>query len=91
MYKITTRDYNDTPTDGYVGSAPRDFDMEGRNAWTGDLSWTKIDVRRDVKFYQNETQRFHIDDNAYLGMPTKSFNEFRLYTVCIEIKIQVLG
>ena len=79
MYKITTRDYNDTPTDGYVGSAPRDFDMEGRNAWTGDSSWTKIDVRRDVKFYQNETQSFHINDNAYLGMSTKSFNEFRLF------------
>jgi len=79
MYKITTRDYNDTPTDGYVGAGPRDFDMEGRNAWTGDSSWTKIDVRRDVKFYQNETQSFHIHDNAYLGMPTKSFNEFRLF------------
>jgi hypothetical protein len=77
MYKITTRDYDDTPTDGYVGAAPRDFDVEGRNS--SSASWTKIDIRRDVKFYRNETQTFYINDNAYQGMTTTAFNEFRLF------------
>ena len=78
MYIITTRDYADTITDGYSGSAPRDFDVEGRNSASD--AWTKIDIRRDEKIRQNEAKTFHINDNIYETMYVKTFNEFRLYT-----------
>lgn len=76
MYKLSTRNYPDSITDGYVGSMARDWDIEGRNS--DSESWVKIDKRRDEKFYQGETREYYIDDKYYIGKST-NYSQFRFY------------